>query len=96
MNIELRFTEEEMIGFLINKNYSIRKEKRTFDCSDIFSTETEEIKKDILVVYQHNLPPIGIFSCDEIKVADEKNYLSKSLVLKETFQKELKKSLLKL
>jgi hypothetical protein len=86
MKIELDFTELEMELFLSMKGYLIKPESRLFDCSDIFTPETPEEARNVLVVYNREY--------NEIMVADEKNYQSKSSVLKETFIKEFKKSLL--
>ncbi len=86
MKIELDFTELEMASFLFRKGYLIKPESRLFDCSDIFTPEAKDESKEVFIVYTRE--------CNEIMVADEKNYQSKSSVLKEIFIKEFKKSLL--
>lgn len=97
MIIELNFTDEEMILFLAKRHIIAKKEERCFDSSDIFSTESKNELKSVWIVRYARYTPVGIYKgYTEIMVADEKNYQSKSSVLKETFIKELKKSLLNL
>jgi hypothetical protein len=99
MKIELDFTESEMISFISTKNYSVEKEKRTFDFTNIFSIGTEELEKEVIIVYEHKFhfeSDNSKYLYSEIKIPDEKNFQAKSSVLKEIFIKELKKSLLQL
>lgn len=93
MIIELYFSEEEMISFLRKRCYMVTKEERQFDSSDIFNPEKKEIKS--LFILSEIFPLISMIP-NEITIPDEKNFQAKSSVLKETFVKELKKSLLKL
>lgn len=99
MKIELNFTDEEMILFLSKKYIFVEKEERLFDSSDMFLPESNLELKSVWIVTDTRYYPYPNDEKNihkEIMVADEKSYQSKSSVLKETFVKELKKSLLKL
>lgn len=96
MKIELNFTEEEMILFLAKKYIFVEKQERLFDSTDIFSSDSkDELKSVWILTDTRYIPNDKKNPKKEIMVADEKNYQSKSSVLKDVFIKELKKSLLK-
>jgi hypothetical protein len=93
MIIELDFSENEMINFLSKRGYMITKEEREFDSSDLFIPEAKEMKSVFIL---STIFPLLSMKPEEITIPDEKNFREKSAVLKETFIKEFKKSLLKL